>query len=639
MKAVPRVLVVEDDPVVGPELAGELESRGYDVEWVRDAQAGAPRPGGAAPDVVVLDYYLPRGDGLSLTRAWKSLSVPPAVVLVSGADVTAEIQRRLPADRRPDRVFAKPMAISTFTEAVLELVAPPAARGRKPSAGRVTPLASRPPALPDLLWRVSRERRSGVLELPGPDGTANVSILNGAPVFVDSGTPGESLGRVMLREGMLRAHEYPEVLERILAGLAEGRDGRVGEIAVELGYVTAEQVVDAMRIQVREKLVNLFHREELDATFHEGRDRVVVGATFRAEPGEVILEGIRRHYGARRLSPLYARYEHQYAALAPAFDELRRELRFAPREQRFVAQIRGDRTVRALVEGGQLERVHAMQVVCMLLVVDGLDLSNAPLAAARAAPATSPGRDRSGGGRGDPAREDVLRRQLRVNGRTHYDALGVASRATQSEIDDAYTVLAARYSPDRLVTLGLGDVHEQATELWARIAIAYETLRDPIRREAYDQTLPSGGAQGARASRQAAYGAELAFQAGLRELSADRPADAAREFGRARAFLPDEPEYVCLELWADCLDAVKWGAEARITAREARERMEQSIAGRRPRPRALHVLALACQLAGDLAAAAEHAAAALAFEPGFAEARRLHDALAAAAPAGDLVLG
>jgi len=203
-------------------------------------------------------------------------------------------------------------------------------------------------------------------------------------------------------------------------------------------------------------------------------------------------------------------------------------------------------------------------------------------------------------------------------------------------------LLAARYSPDRLVTLGLGDVHEQATEMWARIAIAYETLRDPLRREVYDQTLPAGGvtANAGWASRQAPFAAELAFQAGLRELAADRAADAAREFGRARTHVPDEPEYVCHELWADCLHAVQWGTEPRTAAREARARMERAISGRRRRPRALHVLALACQLAGDLEAATEHAAAALAFEPAFAEARRLHDSLATTArPSDDLVLG
>jgi CheY-like chemotaxis protein/DnaJ-domain-containing protein 1 len=638
------VLIVEDDPCVGPELAAELEIRGYAVEWVRDAHAGSPPIAGKLPcDVVVLDYFLPRGDGLSLTRAWKTHSHPPAVVLVSGADVTAEIQRRLPPECRPDRTFAKPLGLSTFVAEIARL-APIDRRDTEEKSqrarGRRTPIESRPPTLADILWRLYRAQRTGVLELPGPEGLSIVHVLNGAPVFVESGTLNDTLGRVMLREGILRGNEYERVLRRMTDDLVAGEDVRFGEVAVEMGYATAEQVVDALRAQVREKLVNLFHLDPVQATFREGRERIVGGSIFRVDPGEVILEGIRRHGSPQRLEPLVERYQDEYAAPSPAFDESRGRLRFTAREQRFLAQIRGDRTIRALVGGGTLDRVHALQVIYALLTVDALELTKDPVVAAVEARPPSGRARTSPATKVDPAREDVLSRHLRLSGRTHYEVLGVDPRAPQGEIERAYQTLSARYSPDRLVTMGLGDVHEQATEMWARITIAYETLRDPIRRDAYDQTLPSKGPPTSRTSRQAALQAESAFQAGLRELAADRTAQAVAELQRAARLVPGEPEYACYEIWASCLRAIGGGAEPRETARRARSRIEAAMVDRRPRARTHYVLALVCQMIGDLDAARAHVHACLAFDPTFAEARRLSEALAPATPpGGDVLLG
>ena len=60
-----RVLIVEDDPLLGDALAAGLKQRGFDADWVqdgRDAQAAMRVEPFAA---VVLDLGLP-GLGLSL---------------------------------------------------------------------------------------------------------------------------------------------------------------------------------------------------------------------------------------------------------------------------------------------------------------------------------------------------------------------------------------------------------------------------------------------------------------------------------------------------------------------------------------------------------------------------------------------
>ena len=61
-----RILVVEDDPLLGDALQAGLRQRGFDVDWVRDGVAAELAFRGAAFAAAVVDLGLPRVDGLTL---------------------------------------------------------------------------------------------------------------------------------------------------------------------------------------------------------------------------------------------------------------------------------------------------------------------------------------------------------------------------------------------------------------------------------------------------------------------------------------------------------------------------------------------------------------------------------------------
>ena len=65
-----RILLVEDDPMIGKTLQQALQQDGYAVDWVTDGAAGrsaiATAPGAYA--LVLLDLGLPRKGGLELLR-------------------------------------------------------------------------------------------------------------------------------------------------------------------------------------------------------------------------------------------------------------------------------------------------------------------------------------------------------------------------------------------------------------------------------------------------------------------------------------------------------------------------------------------------------------------------------------------
>lgn len=72
----------------------------------------------------------------------------------------------------------------------------------------------------------------------------------------------------------------------------------------------------------------------------------------------------------------------------------------------------------------------------------------------------------------------------------YYRRLQVTREADAEVIERAYKALSLKHHPDRAVP----SERESANERMRRINEAYSTLRDPVRRRAYDAQLPPEGA-------------------------------------------------------------------------------------------------------------------------------------------------
>jgi two-component system response regulator QseB len=101
-----RVLIVEDDPMIGRALASGLEESGYAADWVRDGAAAefALRQGGY--DVALLDLALPRKDGLEVLKALRRDDVQVPVLVISAHQSLSD--RIAGLDSGADDYLAKP---------------------------------------------------------------------------------------------------------------------------------------------------------------------------------------------------------------------------------------------------------------------------------------------------------------------------------------------------------------------------------------------------------------------------------------------------------------------------------------------------------------------------------------------------
>jgi DNA-binding response OmpR family regulator len=81
-----RILVVEDDPLLGDALQAGLGQRGFDADWVRDGIAAELALRGESFVAVVLDLGLPRLDGLELLRRERAKGERTPVLVLTARD-------------------------------------------------------------------------------------------------------------------------------------------------------------------------------------------------------------------------------------------------------------------------------------------------------------------------------------------------------------------------------------------------------------------------------------------------------------------------------------------------------------------------------------------------------------------------
>jgi two-component system response regulator QseB len=88
-QARPFLLLVEDDPRLGPLMAKVLQAT-FEVELIADGQQGYERASTGDHDVLVIDRRLPSLDGLSIVQRLRQERVTTPILLLTALGTTAD---------------------------------------------------------------------------------------------------------------------------------------------------------------------------------------------------------------------------------------------------------------------------------------------------------------------------------------------------------------------------------------------------------------------------------------------------------------------------------------------------------------------------------------------------------------------
>ncbi len=104
-----RILLVEDDALLGDALQVGLREQGFAVEWIRDGAAGEAALASDEFTAIVLDLGLPRMSGLELLRRVRNRGDHTPVIILTAREAVDDRVRGL--DLGADDYVVKPVAL------------------------------------------------------------------------------------------------------------------------------------------------------------------------------------------------------------------------------------------------------------------------------------------------------------------------------------------------------------------------------------------------------------------------------------------------------------------------------------------------------------------------------------------------
>jgi DNA-binding response OmpR family regulator len=115
-----RILLVEDDPLLGRGVQAALEQAGFAADWLRDGVAADAALEAGDYAAMVLDLGLPRLEGLELLRRRRGRGDRTPVLILSARDALEDRVRGL--DAGADDYLVKPFRVEELAARLRALV-------------------------------------------------------------------------------------------------------------------------------------------------------------------------------------------------------------------------------------------------------------------------------------------------------------------------------------------------------------------------------------------------------------------------------------------------------------------------------------------------------------------------------------
>lgn len=680
-----KILLVEDDPIARKSMERLISShpRLASIEPTV-VQAASGQQGLAVfvaerPDLIITDLFMPAMDGFTFCRSLREAPFGKAVpiIVISGiykdpslaSSLSDEVQAHfLPKPIQTDDLIAlmraclgEPAEVGASAPPVpqpagddddsatrptlpqdaipdlSELGPPPGRETPDAPAGTISAAPSSPPlAEPTSMGALDGKHVAGLIfDLADTDLTGTLSLVHGRVkkdlyvrrgkvVAADSNLRQEALGTLLCAKGVIDETQLTYLLAETKA-----RRHKMGAVLIELGWLSPEEVLQALAAQARKRISDCLRWNEGTFAFHPGDtfgDRiiehdldapnVVFLGLYRSATPESLVERFDQSGACPvQLTQRFDRYREQFAgvfggdiALVLAGEPTIGELSLREDAHVVMAQVdvlvetglatlghpadQGSPPPMTLESSFTLEKLGLelnKRFDAILQPPSGMSFSDLRKGDVRPLANQSGyalGADESASGALDigyqasllqapeasppstDPRQLLLREYLMIHGKSHYDVLGVEPQASSDEIRAAVQGKLARLSDAALAGIELSSADAVRLEaVRAALATAERILCSPGQRADYDRSQLA-----LQATIGDPLGAELAFGEALQLLEAERFDEALAKFEAAVSARPDQALYHAYLGWTDFV------AHGPAHASEARERLNHALA-------------------------------------------------------------
>jgi tetratricopeptide (TPR) repeat protein len=372
--------------------------------------------------------------------------------------------------------------------------------------------------LPGLLREIYVGRKTGVLHFSLGEERRSVRLRRGNLVHADTNVKEDRLGETLVRHEIISAAD----LKRATGFVLRDRK-RLGLVILEQGILDKDRLEDGLEIHLRETLMKVFAWNEGAYHFKEEPEEPEPDdATMRVSTGEMILTAVRGVQDPDVIRYALGDIDRILGRSADPFLRFQK-ITLSPTDGYVLSRIDGTLSCREVLQLSPQSPTEVQRSLFGLLctgVIEYLPLppkrnvAPAPLPAPRPvvtprAPVVSPplppqpriaAQEPPPQTPADPEllaerqaaagqRREVEEAYAALKTRNHFEVLGLPRASSEAQVKEAYFRLAKRFHPDSQHDPLLSDLHAKLEAVFIRLGQAYEVLRNPRSRSAYEEDL------------------------------------------------------------------------------------------------------------------------------------------------------
>ncbi len=399
-----RVLVVDDSPTIRKVVSGVLQRHGFEALQAADGQAAidtlteaaqSSNGGGATKiDLVLVDFMMPKMNGLQLCRALRQSEIlreTPVVLMSARPDRIAE---HLVLQTGAIDAIAKPFDAQALI-AVVENAMRRSEKWRRrggEAAEEITDtsleapenLADAGPPLPALsgdlsiipigaaLQLLQVESKTGVMVVGDGKTEITICLREGLIDLVQARGAGREfrLGRYFVERGLVTSDDIDRILRESQPPDTDNRSTArrlLGDLLVDAGRVTRDQLLEALARQSNELVYEVLRWPAGRFDFRrEHPPPLARSARLGLPVASVVMEGFRRVDEWRLVESGLGSFE-SVLQQDPAAVESIDVYRLATAEQRLLNMVDGERTIREIIEQSHMSSFDACKILFQVL--------------------------------------------------------------------------------------------------------------------------------------------------------------------------------------------------------------------------------------------------------------------------------
>jgi len=508
-----RILLTEENQQLAATIVERLKQQGFDVQHASDGVAALRAIVSEPPDLLLLELKLPGLHGIDLIKKLRqSPRTSKLPVIVMTGFYKGERFHTAARALGVHHYLEKPLKASDLITAIqqeLNLTASSPAT----STGEARPFAQH-------LRTAFLKQFSGLLTLKYPDTVRLLTFINGAPVALRPGFKSRDFGDFLCNRGQITLDEY-----NYFTTTAAYRHDSL----VQIGCLQYSDLLQAEMDYLNQELVCAFESAPAQATWKVIPAPELLQLITLNVP-QLFYEGFHKHAG-RTGARLLSAFKDKFILLDKDYYRHINFLRLNEAEKRFVQRIDGQHKLAELLSGEldcgpllltltnlnmarfaarpttsadpenlplrTLFNVVEEEVTVVVEeslesfsdLVDDADENDTSSTAATESESVAVRPTEPESPQDDDLSQEVHLIAKSLEDKTHYEVFGIKqAKFSIVLLKERYFAITRKFGPDVLMQLG-GEDAILVEEILSRVATAYDTLTDVVKKERYDEML------------------------------------------------------------------------------------------------------------------------------------------------------